>query len=160
MEELSGDTGADARLVVERVRALARNRTSSYPRVWMPQGTFDELMEEADRDPIHFHPSLHHLHHHWDRGGALANRASGRSLKGLLRKVVGRILRASLDQYFTEEQEFRIALAQSIDAIAYRVDEIASADERALFTLVRNDLLDLARSIEGRFEAIDGRDSP
>lgn len=118
----------------------------------MPQGTFDDLMEEADRDPIHFHPSLHHLHHHWDRGPALHSATSGRSPKTLLRRVIARLVSGALGQYFAEEQEFRVALAQSIDAIAYRVDEIASADERALLTLVRNDLLDLARTIEARLD--------
>ena len=150
MEELSGNPDSDARLVVERVRALAARRTASYPSEWMPQGTFDDLMEEADRDPIHFHPSLHHLHHHWDRGPALQSATSGRSLKTLMRRVIARLVSGALGQYFAEEQEFRIALAQSIDAVAYRVDEIASADERALLTLVRNDLLDLARTIEAR----------
>ena len=150
MEELPGDTDSDARLVVERVRALAARRTVSYPSEWMPQGTFDDLMEEADRDPIHVHPSLHHLHHHWDRGPALRSATSGRSLKTVVRRVVARLVSGALGQYFAEEQEFRVALAQSIDAIAYRVDEIASADERALLTLVRNDLLDLARTIEAR----------
>ena len=156
MDELSGDPGADARLVVERVRALASRRTTSYPRRWLPQGTFDDLMEEADREPIHFNESLHHLHHHWDRGGALASPESGRSPKAIARRFLARAVRSALDRYFTEEQEFRIALARSIDAIAYRVDEIASADERALLSLVRNDLLDLARTVEAR---LDGRDA-
>ena len=157
MEELSGDASADARLVVERVRALANRRTESYPRQWMPQGMFDDLMEAADRNPIHFHPSLHHLHHHWDRGPARTLASSGRGPKTLLRRLLAKVINTALDQYFTEEQEFRIALAQSIDAIAYRVDEIASADERAIFTLIRNDLLDLARTVEGRFQEIDER---
>lgn len=155
MEELSGNPDSDARLVVERVRALAARRTVSYPSEWTPQGTFDDLMEEADRDPIHFHPSLHHLHHHWDRGPALQRATSGRSPKTLLRRVVARLVAGALSQYFAEEQEFRVALAQSIDAIAYRVDEIASADERALLTVVRNDLLDLARMIEARLGESD-----
>ena len=154
MEELSGNPDTDARLVVERVRALAARRTKSYPRQWVPQGTFDDLMEEADRDPIHFHPSLHHLHHHWDRGAALRAATGGRSPKTLIRRFLARLVTGALSQYFAEEQEFRIALAQSIDAIAYRVDEIASADERALLALVRNDLLDLARTVEGRLSQI------
>lgn len=157
MEELSGDASADARLVLERVRALATLRTERYPRRWMPQGMFDDLMEAADRNPIHFHPSLHHLHHHWDRGPARTLAAAGRSPKALARRLLAKVVNAALDQYFTEEQEFRIALAQSIDAIAYRVDEIASADERAIFTLIRNDLLDLARTVEARIDEIEAR---
>ncbi|HEY5271685.1 MAG TPA: hypothetical protein VIJ34_00470 [Acidimicrobiales bacterium] len=155
MEELSGNSSADARLVVERMRALASRRTTSYPRQWTPQGTFDGLMEHADRDPIHFDQSLHHLHHHWDRGPALQQGAPGRSPKSILRRLLSRVIAGALGPYFAEEQDFRIALARSIDAIAYRVDEIASADERAILTLIRNDLLDLAKTVEARFEKLE-----
>jgi hypothetical protein len=155
MEELSGNPDTDARLIVERMRALAARRTSSYPRQWMPQGTFDDLMEHADRDPIHFDPSLHHLHHHWDRGPALGRSSAGRSPKAFIRSAIARLVTGALGPYFAEEQDFRIAVARSIDAIAYRVDEIASADERAILTLIRNDLLDLAKTVESRFEKLE-----
>ena len=155
MEELSGNADTDARIVVERMRLLASKRATSYPREWVPQGTFDDLMEHADRDPIHFDQSLHHLHHHWDRGPALGNGGVGRSPKAIFRRVVARVIAGALGPYFAEEQDFRIALARSIDAIAYRVDEIASADERAILTLIRNDLLDLAQTIERRFQALE-----
>ena len=156
MEELSGNPDTDARLIVERMRALASKRTTSYPRQWMPQGTFDDLMEHADRDPIHFDQSLHHLHHHWDRGPARAEVATGYGPKAIIRRILSRVVGSALDRYFAEEQEFRAALARSIDAIAYRVDEIASADERGSVDLVRNDLLDLARSVDERFAARAG----
>jgi len=137
------------------MRALASRRTTSYPRQWMPQGTFDDLMEHADRDPIHFDQSLHHLHHHWDRGPALQKGAPGRSPKSIVRRVIAWVIAGALGPYFAEEQDFRIALARSIDSIAYRVDEIASADERAILTLLRNDLLDLAKTVEARFEKLE-----
>jgi hypothetical protein len=155
MEELSGNPDTDARLIVERMRALASKRSTSYPRQWMPQGTFDDLMEHADRDPIHFDQSLHHLHHHWDRGPALQTGVPGRSPKSIVRRLIARVIAGALGPYFAEEQDFRIALARSIDAIAYRVDEIASADERAILTLIRNDLLDLAKTVEARFEKLE-----
>jgi hypothetical protein len=69
--------------------------------------------------------------------------------------MIARLVAGALGPYFAEEQDFRIAVARSIDAIAYRVDEIASADERAILTLIRNDLLDLAKTIEGRFEKLE-----
>jgi hypothetical protein len=65
------------------------------------------------------------------------------------------VIAGALGPYFAEEQDFRIALARSIDSIAYRVDEIASADERAILTLLRNDLLDLAKTVEARFEKLE-----
>jgi hypothetical protein len=66
--------------------------------------------------------------------------------------MFGRLISAALDRYFADEQEYRVALAQSIDAIAYRVDEISSADERAIVEIMRRDLLDLARSLEASID--------
>jgi hypothetical protein len=138
----------DARTIVERVRAEAAE--SDLPRGWLPQGTFDDLLEESDRDPIHFHEAIHHLHHNWDRGPARTLANAGRGPKAVAQRLLARIVSIALDRYFAEEQEFRAAVAQAIDAVAYRVDEIAGADERALLDLVRRDLVDLARYVEDR----------
>jgi hypothetical protein len=119
----------------------------------MPQATFDELMARADRDPIHFHPGIHHLHHRWDMGPARTQQGSGYSPKAIGKRLLARIVNIALDRYFIEEQEYRAALAQSIDAVAYRVDEIAIADERALLDIIRRDLLDLARYVDERIDA-------
>jgi hypothetical protein len=148
MADVPGAIHIDAQTVVDRVRA--ESATSGYPRGWLPQGTFDELLETSDRDPIHFHESIHHLHHNWDRGPARALADRGRGPKAILQRVVARIVGVALDRYFAEEQEFRAAVAQAVDAIAYRVDEIAGADERSLLELVRRDLVDLARYVENR----------
>ena len=148
MADVPGAIHIDARSIVERVRADADR--SGSPRGWLPQGTFDDLLEESDRDPIHFHEAIHHLHHNWDRGPARALAGRGRSPKAIGQRLLARIIGVALDRYFAEEQEFRAAVAQAVDAIAYRVDEIAGADERALLELVREDLIDLARYVEDR----------
>ena len=153
MEDLPGDVRADSRVVVEHLRRLARNAPSAYPRSWLPQANFDELMVRADRDPIHLHGSLHHLHHRWDMGHARSYSSGGWNPKALGRRLLARFVNAALDRYFAEEQEYRAALAQSIDAIAYRVDEISSADMRFLLEVVRNDLIDLARYVDDRIDA-------
>jgi hypothetical protein len=147
MADIPGAIHIDARTIVDRVRA--ESEESPNPRGWLPQGTFDDLLEESDRDPIHFHEAIHHLHHNWDRGPARTLAAS-RGPKGILQRIVARFVGVALDRYFAEEQEFRAAIAQAIDAVAYRVDEIAGADERALLELVRKDLIDLARYVEDR----------
>ena len=152
MEDLPGDVRVDARVVVEHLRSVVGNAPGAYPRTWVPQATFDEVLERADRDPIHLHPSIHHLHRNWDMGHARMQQGGGWSPKAVGRRFLARIINAALDRYFTEEQEFRAALAQSIDAIAYRVDELASADERALLDVVRNDLLDLSRYVDERID--------
>jgi len=85
-------------------------------------------------------------------GAARTHAGSGWGPKAVARRLLARIVNAALDRYFTEEQEFRAALAQSIDAIAYRVDEIASADLRALLEVVRRDLLELTRYVDDRID--------
>lgn len=152
MEDLPGDVRVDARVVVEHLRSVVSNAPGSYPRTWVPQATFDELLGRADREPIHLHPSLHHLHRHWDMGPARTHAGSGWSPKAVGRRLLARFVNAALDRYFTEEQEFRATLAQSIDAIAYRVDEIASSDLRNMLNVVRDDLLDLARYVDDRID--------
>ncbi|HVC26390.1 MAG TPA: hypothetical protein VND23_11600 [Acidimicrobiales bacterium] len=152
MEDLPGDVRVDARAVVEHLRKLVNNAPRAYPGQWFPQATFDELLVRADREPIHLHPSLHHLHRRWDMGHARTQAGSGWGPKALGRRVLARFVNAALDRYFTEEQEFRAALAQSIDAIAYRVDEISSSDLRSVLELVRNDLLDLTRYVDDRID--------
>jgi uncharacterized phage protein gp47/JayE len=144
-----------------------RTSPRSFSRSWLPQANFDELMIRADRDPIHMHPALHHLHHRWNMDDVLpatapaAEPAAGRGPKAWLRRYVTsvvreevpRIVREELDRYFVEEKSFRAAVAQSVDAVAYRIDEVASADMKALLSAVRDDLLDLARFVDGRIES-------
>ncbi len=151
MEDLPGDVRVDARVVVEHLRAVVANATGSHPRTWVPQSTFDELQARADREPIHLHPALHHLHRRWDMTETRRPK-SGTTLRARLERLAAQLIEQVLGAYFTEEQEFRAALARSIDAIAYRVDEIASADERNLLEFVRDDLLDLARFVEDRID--------
>jgi hypothetical protein len=153
MEELPGDVRVDSRVVVDYLRSIVGNKPGEYPRTWLPQVTFDELMVRANRDPIHLHQSLHHLHLRWDMGHARPKADTGWGPKTIIRRVLARVVNSALDRYFAEEQEFRAALAQSIDAIAYRVDEIAGVDERVLLDVVRNDMLDLARYVDERIDA-------
>jgi hypothetical protein len=153
MEDLPKDVRVDARLIVEHLRSAVADLPPAYPRTWLPQATVNELYERADREPIHLHQSLHHLHHRWDMGHTREQRSRGWSPKAIAQRIVGRVINSALDRYFTEEQEFRAALAQSIDAIAYRVDEISTADERNLIEVIRKDLLDLARYVDQRIDA-------
>ena len=152
MEDLPGEVRVDARIIVEQLRAIVGDSPASYPRNWLPQGTFDELLKRSDREPIHFHPSIHHLHHRWDMGHARTQSSSGWGPKAITQRIIARIVNSALDRYFAEEQEFRAALAQSIDAIAYRIDEIVGADERALLDVVREDLLSLSRYVDERID--------
>ena len=152
MEDLPGEVDIDARVIVERLREIVGESPVAYPRNWVPQGTFDELLLRYNREAIHFHPSIHHLHHRWDMGPARVNSGTGKGPRALVLRLVARIVNSALDKYFTEEQEFRAALAQSIDAIAYRIDEVAGSDERELLAIVRNDLLSLSKYVDSRID--------
>jgi hypothetical protein len=152
MEDLPGEVDLDAKVIIERLREIVENSPVEYPRNWVPQGTFDELLLRASREAIHFHPSIHHLHHRWDMGPTRTNAGSERGLKATLLRMVARVINSALDRYFAEEQEFRAAIAQSVDAIAYRIDEVAAADEREILSLVRNDLLSLSKYVDERID--------
>ncbi|MCU1491576.1 MAG: hypothetical protein JWM85_2981 [Acidimicrobiaceae bacterium] len=153
MEDLPGDVRVDARVVVEHLRSVVAGAPASYPRSWVPQATFDVLLERADREPVHLHPALHHLHRRWDMNQVRTLAGTGRRPKQLSRRLIAWIINLALDRYFQEEQEFRAALAQSIDAVAYRVDEVSGSDLRNMLDVVRDDLLDLARYVDDRIDA-------
>jgi len=150
MEDLPGEIRVDPQVVIDHLRSIIP--TGSYPRSWLPQATFDELQVRADREPIHLNPALHHLHRRWDMVHARTAAHGGRRPRAIARRLLSRLVNTAFEQYFTEEQEFRAALAQSIDAIAYRVDEVSTADLRSLLELVRADLLDLARHLDERLD--------
>lgn len=153
MEHLPGEARVDAELIVEHLRSLFAQSPASYPRGWSPQATFDELLAKMNREPIHLHPAIHHLHHYWNMT-ALPPAPAGRHPGNRLRRFIHRYLESALGTYFRQEMEFRAALAQSIDALAYRIDEVTSADERNLLELVRDDLFDLARYVEASIERV------
>jgi hypothetical protein len=159
MEDLPGQVDLDAKIIVERLREIIERSTVEYPRDWVPQASFDELLLRYNREAIHLHPSIHHLHQHWDMGQTRKNAGTGKGPKALVLRVLSRIINSVLDRYFTEEQEFRAAIAQSVDALAYRIDEVAGSDERELLDIVRNDLLSLSKyideSIETRLKATE-----
>lgn len=151
MEQLPGDVHVDAELIVEHLRQLVAEAPSSHPRGWVPTITFEELLTKSDREPIHLHESIHYLHRHWHEV-TLSAPPGGRHPRNRFARYVHRILESLLADHFQRERDFRAALAQSIDAIAYRLDEVATADQRNLLEAVRDDLADLARYVEERTE--------
>lgn len=152
MEHLpGGDVGVDAELIVEHLRTVLAQSPDAFPRGWMPQATFEELLGRADRDPIHLHLAIHHLHRNWQME-PITRPKQRRGLKGFVWRRFVHMLEATLGDYFRQEREFRAALAQSIDALAYRIDEVSTADLRNVLELIRDDLADLARYVEERID--------
>lgn len=149
MEQLPGDVRVDAELLVEHLRRLAAESPRVYPRGFVPTITFEALLEKRDREPIHLHPSIHFLHRHWHEA-ELPPPPGGRRPRSRLARYVHSIVESLIGGYLQQEREFRAALAQSIDAVAYRIDEVATADARHLLEAMRDDLAALARYVEER----------
>ena len=153
MDELSQDDALDAGIIVEQLRSLVAEGRNEYPRTWMPRATYEDLVVDDGREPIHLLESLHYLHRHWDMANSRICKGIGWGPKAIVQRVLSRIVNGAMSHYFAEEQEFRSNLCRAIDAIAYRVDNINYADQRALLGAVRGDLIDLARHVEHRLEA-------
>ncbi len=155
MDELSHDDALDAGSIVEQLRSLVAEGRNEYPRTWVPRATYEDLVVDDGREPIHLLESLHYLHHHWDMANSRMCKGIGWGPKAIVQRVLSRIVNGAMSHYYAEEQAFRSNLARAIDAIAYRVDNISYADQRALLGAVRQDLIDLARHLEHRLDAAD-----
>jgi hypothetical protein len=153
MDELSHDDALDAGSIVEQLRSLVAEGRNEYPRTWMPRATYEDLVVDDGREPIHLLESLHYLHRHWDMANSRICKGIGWGPKAIVQRLLSRIVNGAMSHYYVEEQAFRSNLARAIDAIAYRVDNINYADQRALLGAVREDLIDLARHVEHRLEA-------
>ena len=158
MEDVSHDHGIDAATIVEQVRSVVAEGRERYPRSWTPQATGWDPVADGDREPIHLVESLHFLHAHWDMSDALHFRGRGFGPKAIVHRIFAKIVNIALSDYLGQEHAYRAAVAQSIDAIAYRLDEVTFDDERALLKSTREDLIDLARHIENRFDVDPARD--
>ena len=72
--------------------------------------------------------------------------------KTIVHRLLYKIVNVALSDYLGEEHAYRAALAQSIDYIARRLDDVSFHDEHDLLEAVRTDLLDLARHLEDRID--------
>jgi hypothetical protein len=158
VEDLSDENRIDAGTIVEQVRTVVAEGRDRFPRSWTPQATAEDVRAGDDLQPIHLVESLHHLHHNWDMTEAIQFKGRGRGPKAVLHRLLSRIVTIALSDYLGQENAYRAAIAQAVDAIAYRVDEVAFRDERAILQAVREDLLDLARHVENRLERSDRTD--
>ncbi|MGD0742785.1 MAG: hypothetical protein ABSA31_05795 [Acidimicrobiales bacterium] len=153
MDGLSQDDAVDAATIVEQLRSLVAEGRREYPRTWMPRASYEDLVVDDGREPIHLHESLHYLHRHWNMADSRSCKGIGWGPKAIVQRLLSRIVNGAMSHYYAEEQAFRSHLARSIDAIAYRVDNLSYSDQRALLSAVREDLIDLARHVEHRLDA-------
>ncbi len=155
MGDVPHDDGVDSAQIVDRIRAVVEEGRDRYPRTWTPQASVESLPGHHNREPAFLIESIDHLHAHWDMSDALTFKSRGWGPKGIVHRLLYRLVNLALSDYLGKEHAYRAALAQSIDYIARRLDDVSFRDERDLLEAVRADLLDLARHLEDR---IDERD--
>ena len=152
MDGLSENDTLDAATIVEQLRSLVAEGRHEYPRTWMPRASYEDLVADDGREPIHLHESIHYLHRHWNMADSRSCKGIGWGPQAIVQRLLSRIVNGAMSHYFAEEQMFRSHLARSIDAIAYRVDNLNYADQRALLGAVREDRIELARHVEHRLD--------
>lgn len=157
MGDVPHDDGVDAAQIVDRIRAVVAEGRERYPRTWTPQASVESLPAHKDREPAYLIESLDHLHANWDMTEALNFRERGWGPKAIVHRLLYRLVNVALSDYLGKEHAYRAALAQSIDYVARRVDDVSFRDEREILDAVRADLLDLARHLEDRIDEHDER---
>jgi hypothetical protein len=148
MDALSENDALDAATIVEQLRSLVSEGRREYPRSWMPRASYEDLVVHDGREPIHLHESIYYLHRHWNMADSRSCKKIGWGPQAIVQRLLSRIINGAMSHYFAEEQMFRSHLARSIDAIAYRVDNLNYADQRALLGAVREDLIELACHVD------------
>jgi hypothetical protein len=151
------DDGVRSAEIVDRIRAVVAEGRERYPRTWTPQASVESLPGHQNREPAFLIESIDHLHAHWDMSDALNFKGRGWGPKAIVHRLLYRVVNVALSDYLGKEHAYRAALAQSIDYIARRLDDVSFRDERDLLEAVRADLLDLARHLEDRIDEREER---
>lgn len=138
----------DAREVVDDLRSTAPSR--SRPRSWAPSQSFDSLVLDAARAPVHLSEHLAWLHRNWNLEAALAPPA-GRGIRGYVARLVHRAVLAVLRPYLVRVQDCVGVMLRSIDELARRVDAQGEIELRTVGA-VRADLVDFAAHVDERLE--------
>jgi hypothetical protein len=141
----------DARSVVDELRSAPRPTSALGPRTWVPSQSFDSLVLDADRPPVHLNDHLNWLHQNWNLQAAIAPPPGG-GLKGFVKRTIHRAVVAVLRPYLNQVQDCIGVTVRTLDVIARRVDEQASTQLRTVGA-VRSDLVDFAHHVD---ERIDG----
>lgn len=142
-----GDVPVDAQRIVDELRA-SRRATGVAPRGWNPSEVFADAAVEPSRTPVHLNEDLAFMHRNYHLGGQLAP-PPARGVKGIVKKVLHRLVMAVLAPYFERLQEYLAANTRAVDSVSKRVDEV-SAHEAHLSRAVKHDLVDLARYVDER----------
>lgn len=140
----------DARRVVDELRSAPRPSDAGGARTWIPSQSFDSMILDADRPPVHLNDHLNWLHKNWNLEQAIAPPPGG-GLKGTVKRLVHRAVVAVLRPYLTQVQDCIGVTVRTLDVIARRVDEEAETQLRTIGA-VRADLIDFAGHVDERID--------
>ncbi len=143
------DLPVDARRVVDELTAI-RQAAGMSPRSWSPSETFEGVLIEATQPLVHESQHVEWLHRNWDLGALLAP-PPARGVKGLVRRIVHRLVMAVMAPYFARLQDYLGVNVRAIDAVSKRVDEIGTNQLR-LIGAVRRDMIDFAHNVDKRLD--------
>lgn len=140
----------DARSVVDELRSAPRPAAPAGARTWVPSQSFDSLILDADRPPVHLNDHLNWLHHNWNLEAAIAPPPGG-GLRGTVRRLVHRAVVAVLRPYLDQVQDCIGVTVRALDVLARRVDEDAATQLRTIGA-VRADLVDFTQHVDERLD--------
>ena len=144
-----GDVPVDAQRVVDELRA-ARRQAGVAPRSWLPSASFDSTFDDALRPPVAANEHLGWLHANWDFRSLLAP-PPAKGLKGLVKRVMHRLVMAVLAPYFERLQDYIGVSVRAVDTVSRRVDDQGATQVRLVGAL-RHDLIDFAHHVDERLD--------
>ncbi|HLI43953.1 MAG TPA: hypothetical protein VKU92_05730 [Acidimicrobiales bacterium] len=139
----------DARHVVDELRAIRQSEGVS-PRGWAPSESFERVLSEAIRPPLHENEHLAWMHRNWDLGALLAP-PPARGVRGVVRRLQHRLIMAVLAPYFSRLQEYLAVSTRAVDVASRRVDDVATNQLR-MIGAVRHDMIDFAHYVDRRLD--------
>jgi hypothetical protein len=143
------DLSVDARRVVDELIS-ARRAAGMSPGSWSPSASFEGVLIEATQPLVHENQHLEWMHRNWDLASLLAP-PPARGVKGIVRRVMHRLVMAVLAPYFARLQDYLGVNVRAVDAVSKRVDQIGTNQLR-LIGAVRHDMIDFAHNIDKRLD--------
>jgi hypothetical protein len=140
------ENSLDARELLLRVEADKRAER------WLPLPPDEPALA---RSSMRHDPALTALHQRWVLPDRFDPAQAGRGVKGLVLRVVGRLVYRVLAPYLRAERELMAELVRGNDALAGRCDELAQALLRRQSDEAQNDAK-LAAWLHSEFPGVGG----
>jgi len=142
------DIPIDAQRVIDDLRASRRHAGAAAPKSWAPSESFESAIQHLPVAPVHLNEHMVWMHRNWDLTSLLAP-PPARGVRGVVRRVVHRLVMAVFAPYFNRLQDYLGVNLRALDDVAKRTDD-NSATQLRLMGAVRADLVDFAYHVDER----------